>query len=65
MEFNWERRCYVSDDDLKDAREVSRQLAENGWPMAAIVLAELIGEVRKLQAELAEVRAGLKEKEQG
>ena len=55
----------MTDDDLTDAREVSRRLARNGWPMAAIVLAELIGEVRKLKGELAEVRAGLKEKEQG
>jgi hypothetical protein len=53
----------MTDDDLKDAREVSRRLASSGWPMAA--MAELIGEVRKLQTELAEVRAGLTEKEQG
>ena len=53
----------MTDDDLKDAREVARQLAGNGWPLAAILLAEMIGEVRKLQAELAEVRARRKEKE--
>jgi hypothetical protein len=53
----------VTDDDITESEWHAAKLRREGWPMASSMLTRLISEVRKLQAELAEVSARRKEKE--
>jgi len=53
----------MTDDDLKAAEAKSRLLKGYAWPNAGSMMMALIVEVRRLQAELAEVRKRLKEGE--